>query len=94
MDDTKLFAQDCADFFKKKMFTRNVKPDVLARRIDVALYLITQNLLSGLPSVPGVGKYVMSTKGGGGGPHHLVELLHYLKNRGLTKKFFSNISGL
>jgi hypothetical protein len=86
MDDTKLFAQDCADFFKKRLFTPNLKPEDLSRRIDAAVYIMAQNWLSGLPRVPGIGEFVMGTKGPVG-PHHLVELLHYLQNRDLQDDF-------
>jgi hypothetical protein len=92
MDDTKLFAQDCADFLKKRLFTPNLNPVDLARRIDATVYVLAQNLRSGLPQLPGIGEFVMGTKGPVG-PHHLVELLHYLQNRNLSPDFVKAMPG-
>jgi hypothetical protein len=85
MEDTKLFAQDCAVFVKKRLFTPGLNPVDLSRRIDATFYVVTQNLLGNLPNVPGITDYVMGTKGPVG--PHLEQLLHYLRNSDLSKEF-------
>jgi hypothetical protein len=90
MDDTEQFAKACAAFFKEKLFTGDVKPDDLWRRIDAMLYLSARNLLSAAPRTPTIEYLVMGTKGPGG--PHLEALLHHLQNRHLTAEFFEAMS--
>jgi hypothetical protein len=92
MDDTKLFARDCADFFNKRLFTPNVKPEDLGLRIDAAIYLMAKHLQNGLPGAgTPIQDFIMGTKGGGG-PHHLVQLVRYLQSRNLPQTFYNDMA--
>jgi hypothetical protein len=89
MDDTKLFARDCAVFFKKRLFTPNVSPSDLALHIDAAVAVIAQNMLGDGPHLPSIADMVMGTKGPGS-PHQ-GQLVAYLKSRNLSAEFFEDI---
>jgi hypothetical protein len=89
MEDTKLFAQDCADFFKKRMFTPNVKPEDMGYRIDAVVYLMARHLLSGLPQGPSIDDFVMGTRPPSG-PHFGL-LIEFLRNVGLPEHFSTDI---
>jgi hypothetical protein len=93
MDDTRLFAQECAEFFKKRMFTPNVKPEDLGLRIDAAVYLMAKNLLSDGPRVPTIEDMVMGTHGPTGGPHFSL-LVDFLRDIKLPAAFSGDMRGL
>lgn len=85
-DNTKQFAQDCADFFKKKLFTPDVQSTDLGLRIDAVVYLMAQGFVHG----PSIEDMVMGTKGPTGGPHFGL-LLDFLRGANLPEDFIKNM---
>jgi hypothetical protein len=91
MDDTALFARDCADFLKKKMFTANVSPENLGLRVDAMFFLVAKNLMGTGPRLPTIEDVVMGTHGPTGGPHFEL-LVGVLRKLHLPASFFRDMS--
>jgi hypothetical protein len=90
VDDTKQFANECAVFFREKMFTSSVTPDNLGRRIDAVVYLMAQDLMSSLLRPPTIEDAVMGTHGPTGGPHFGL-LINFLRDIHLPADFINDM---